>query len=71
MKISDFQNEVARRADTANTKINVAETKRVLGQAFAVLAELPVEDAFDLVSKSINAAAKRRAPAQDGRVKRV
>ena len=38
MKLSDFQNEVSRRVDTAGTKINVAETKRVLAVAFDVLA---------------------------------
>ena len=36
MKLSEFQNEVSRRVDTAGTQINVAETKRVLAVAFEV-----------------------------------
>jgi len=61
MRVSDFQNEVARRVDTDKTEINVAETKRVLGQAFEVLAELPADEAMDVISKSLAAAARRIA----------
>lgn len=61
MKVSEFQNEVARRADTDKTAINVAVTKRVLSQAFDVLAELPADVAMDVVSKSLSAAVKRSA----------
>lgn len=61
MRVSDFQNEVARRVDTDKTEINVAETKRVLGQAFEVLAELPADEAMDVISKSLAAATRRIA----------
>ena len=61
MKISDFQNEVARRVDTDKTQISVAETKRVLSEAFLVLAELDAADAIDTVSKGMTGAAKKLA----------
>ena len=51
MKISDFQNEVARRVDTDKTQISVAETKRVLSEAFLVLAGLDAAD--DLSARRI------------------
>ncbi len=61
MKISDFQNEVARRVDTDKTQISVAETKRVLSEAFLVLAGLDAADAIDTVSKGMAGAAKKLA----------
>ena len=51
MKLSDFQNEVSRRVDTAGTKINVAETKRVLAVAFDVLGELDGAGLVDVVAE--------------------
>lgn len=53
MKLSDFYHEVSRRADTDKTKINVAETKRVLAQAFAVLAELSADEATALIANGL------------------
>ncbi|MGF1579636.1 MAG: hypothetical protein ACFCD0_09760 [Gemmataceae bacterium] len=61
MKISEFYDEVARRADTDKTEINVAITKRVLSEAFIVLAGLETADAIDTVAKGIATAAKKLA----------
>ncbi len=61
MKLSDFQNEVARRVDTDKTQISVAETKRVISEAFMVLAELDAADAIDTFSKGVTGAAKKLA----------
>ncbi len=59
MTVNDFYNEVARKADTDKTKINAAETKRVLSEAFKILAALPTAEALDVVSKAIGSAAKK------------
>ena len=61
MKVTDFYNEVARRADTSSTKINVAETKRVLAVGFEVLNELSAAEFSDVVAKGLAAAAKKKA----------
>ena len=53
MTLTDFYNEVSRRTDTKGTKINVAETKRVLSEAFNLLASLPTEDAFSLIGSGL------------------
>lgn len=60
MTLSEFYDEVSRNADTAGTKINVAETKRVLSEAFKVLYGLDAALAADLVAKGL-AAAKKKA----------
>lgn len=60
MKLSDFYNEVSRRVDTDKTSISVAETKRVLSEAFLVLAQMDAADFADTVSKGV-AQAKRKA----------
>jgi hypothetical protein len=60
MTLTEFYNEVARRADTAGLKINVAETKRVLATFFDVLEDLSPCDAFDMVAKGLKQAGKRR-----------
>jgi hypothetical protein len=59
MKVSDLMNEVARRADTADTKINVATTKRVISELFGVLAEMDAAEALDTMTKGVSAAAKK------------
>jgi ribosomal protein S7 len=59
MSISDFYNEVARKADTDKTKIGAAETKRVLSEAFKILAAMPGPDMMDVLSKCITNAAKK------------
>lgn len=60
MKISDFYNEVARKVDTAGTKINVAETKRVLAVAFQMLAAMPAAEALDTVAKAMASSSKKK-----------
>ncbi len=61
MKVTDFYNEVAKRADTDKTQINVAETRRVLSQGFQVLVGLSTEECADTIAKLLAAAAKAAA----------
>jgi hypothetical protein len=60
MKITDFYNEVSRRVDTATTKINVAETKRVLSEAFIVLEKMDAAELADTIAKGLAQAKKKR-----------
>ncbi len=60
MKITDFYNEVSRRADTEKTKIGAAETKRVLSEAFQVLAKMDAAELADTLAKGL-AVAKKKA----------
>lgn len=53
MTLTEFYNEVSRRTDTKGTKINVAETKRCLSEAFVLLASLPSDEAFGLVANGV------------------
>ena len=59
MKLTDFYNEVSRRVDTEKTSISVAETKRVLAQAFMVLAEMDATQFADTVAKGLAIAKKK------------
>lgn len=59
MKLSDFYNEVSRSVDTDKTEITVAETKRVLSEAFIMLAKMDAAEAFDTVNKGIATAKKK------------
>lgn len=59
MKITDFYNEVSRRVDTDKTAINAAVTKRVLSEAFLVLASMDAAELSDTVSKGLNTAKKK------------
>lgn len=61
MKLNDFYNEVSRRVDTDKTAITVAETKRVLSEAFAMLAEMDAAEFSDTVNKGVAQAAKKAA----------
>lgn len=61
MKLSDFYNEVANRADTEKTSITVAETKRVLSEAFLVLAAMDAAEFADTISKGVSQAKKKAA----------
>lgn len=60
MKLTDFLNEVARRADTDKVKINAAETKRVIAVFFDLLEDLKPEEAFDIIAKGLAQAGKRQ-----------
>ena len=59
MKLTDFYNEVARRVDTEKTSISVAETKRVLSEAFIVLSRMDAAEFADMVSKGVTQAKKK------------
>lgn len=62
--LSEFYDEVARRADTDKTKINAAETKRVLSEAFIVLSGLDAASFADIVSKGVARAKAKSAKAK-------
>ena len=67
MNLTDYYNTVSRRTDTKGTQINVAETKRVMSEAFVVLAAMPSAEAFAIVAKGIakaNTKAKAKAKAK-------
>ncbi|MCD0460164.1 hypothetical protein [Roseiconus lacunae] len=59
MKLTDFYNAVSKRVDTEKTHINAAETKRVLSEAFLVLAELDAADFADTIAKGMTTAKKK------------
>lgn len=61
MTLSEFYDEVARRADTEKTKINVADVKRVLSEAFLVLQGLDATTVAELVAKGLAGAKKKAA----------
>jgi hypothetical protein len=65
MNINDFYNEVARKADTDKTAIGVVETRRVLSEAFKILAAMPTEQVFDIVGKCIANAANKLSHAAE------
>lgn len=60
MKVSDFYNEVARKADTAGTKINVAATKRVLSVAFQMLSKMSAADFAETIARAVAAAKSKK-----------
>jgi hypothetical protein len=61
MTLTEFYNEVSKHTDTDKTAIGVADTKRVLAVAFAVLHTLPTADVLDLIAKGLAAAGKKAA----------
>ncbi len=61
MKLTDFYNTASRRADTDKTAISVAETKRVLSEAFLELAQMDAAEFADTVSKGVAQAKKKLA----------
>lgn len=60
MKLTDFYNQVAGKVDTETTKINVAETKRVLAIAFEMLEQMDPAEMADTISKGLAQAKKKR-----------
>ncbi|MEM9186284.1 MAG: hypothetical protein AAGB00_07310 [Planctomycetota bacterium] len=60
MTLNDFHNAVAKRADTAKTKINAAETRRVISEAFVVLSKMNAVDASSIIAKGIASGAKKK-----------
>ncbi len=61
MKLTDYYNEVSRLVDTDKTKINVAETKRVLSVSFEVLNKLDAAEMADTIAKGLAQAKKKTA----------
>jgi hypothetical protein len=61
VNLNDFYNEVSRRVDTDKTKINVAETKRVLSEAFKLLAEQDAASCADVIAKGLATAKKKKS----------
>ena len=59
MKLTDFYNEVSRRVDTDKTAIGVAETRRVLSEAFLLLAKMDAVEFADTISKGVAQARKK------------
>ena len=59
MTLNELYDEVSRRTDTDKTKINVAETKRVLSEVFKVLAALDAASCADLLAKGLTTAKKK------------
>ena len=59
MTLNEFYNEVSRTVDTDKTKINAADTKRVLSEAFKLLATMETAPALELLSKGIATAKKK------------
>ncbi|MCA9071023.1 MAG: hypothetical protein KDA84_18980 [Planctomycetaceae bacterium] len=60
MKLTDFYNQVAGLVDTDTTKINVAETKRVLAIAFSLLEQMDATEMADTIAKGLAQAKKKR-----------
>lgn len=54
--LNQIYNEVSRRSDTNGTKINVAETRRVLSEFFIVLSRLTLDDALHIVRQGLSRA---------------
>lgn len=59
MTLNDFYDAVARRADTDKTKITAADTRRVLSEAFKVLATLDAAGFAEVVAKGVATAKKK------------
>lgn len=62
MTITDFMNEVSRTVDTEKTGIDVADTRRVLSEAFKLLASLDSVTACHVVANGMANAAKKAKP---------
>jgi hypothetical protein len=63
MSLSEFYDAVARRADTDTTKISAAETRRVLSEAFRVLAGMDAATVADVIAKGLANAKQKNAAA--------
>ena len=59
MTLKEFYDEVSRSSDTAKTKINVADTDRVLSEAFKVLARMNAASCADVIAKGLLKAQKK------------
>lgn len=59
MNLSQFYDEVSRCVDTDKTKINAAETKRVLSEAFKVLTKLDSATMLEVLARGVANAQKK------------
>ena len=62
MTLTEFYDEVARKADTPGTKIGAAETKRVLAVAFELMQGYDAATVLELIGKGLATAKKKAAP---------
>ena len=60
MTLNEFYNAVARRADTAKTHINAADTRRVISEAFVVLSKMKAPEANAVIAKALASASKKK-----------
>lgn len=63
MNLNEIYDEISRRTDTEKTKINVAETKRVLSEFFKLLAGMDAASSAEIVAKGLTTAKKKLATA--------
>lgn len=63
MKLTEFYDAVARRADMAKIEVGAADTRRVLSEAFAVLAKMSAQDVLNTVAQGVNKAKAKRGDA--------
>ena len=61
MTLTEFYDEVARKADTAKSKIPATDTRRVLSEGFKVLAGLDAAALAALLSKGLSTAKAKAA----------
>lgn len=59
MNLNDFYNEVCRRVDTDKIQVTAADTKRVLSEAFKVLAAMDAASCSEIVAKGLTTAKKK------------
>ena len=59
MNLSQFYDEVPCRVDTDKTRINAAETKRVLSEAFKGLAHMDSATMLEVLAKGVVNAKKK------------
>lgn len=60
MTLSEFYDAVARQADTGKLKIGAADTKRVLSEAFKILAAMDAGGLSDIIAKGVSTANKKK-----------
>ncbi len=59
MNLNEFYEEVSRNADTDKIKVTGADVKRVMSEAFKVLANLDAASATEVLSKGLTLAKKK------------
>jgi hypothetical protein len=59
MNLNELYDEVARKADTDKIKVTAADTRRVLSEAFKVLASLDAATCTEVLAKGLSTAKKK------------